>query len=172
MNTMQKIVPSLWFDQDTEEAVNFYIDIFNGSPHKAGDSKLISLTRYEKGMDVPGADHMEGKVLTAILSSMGRGSWPWMGVRSSSSLKPCRSMWSAKTKPRSTTSGTGSRPLQRPSNAAGSRTSLACLGKSFPSNWESSWAAPNRQKSLAATNAMLKMKKIVIADLQSAFDQA
>ena len=52
MNTMQKIVPSLWFDQDTEEAVNFYIDIFNGSPHKGADSKLISLTRYEKGMDV------------------------------------------------------------------------------------------------------------------------
>ena len=32
MNTMQKIVPSLWFEQDTEEAVTFYIDTFNGSP--------------------------------------------------------------------------------------------------------------------------------------------
>ena len=63
MTTMQKIVPSLWFDQGTEEAVNFYIDTFNGSPHKGGDSKLISLTRYKKGMEVPGAEHMEGKVL-------------------------------------------------------------------------------------------------------------
>ena len=25
MNTVQKIVPSLWFDQDTEDAVNFYV---------------------------------------------------------------------------------------------------------------------------------------------------
>ena len=72
MNTMQKIVPSLWFDQDTEEAVNFYIDIFNGSPHKGGDSKLISLTRYEQGMDVPGAEQMEGKVLTAIFELNGQ----------------------------------------------------------------------------------------------------
>ena len=31
---------------------------------------------------------------------------------------------------------------------------------------------PNRKKALAATNAMLKMKKIVIADLQKAFDEA
>ena len=30
----------------------------------------------------------------------------------------------------------------------------------------------NKKKSMAATNAMLKMKKIVIADLQRAFDQA
>jgi len=72
MNTIQKIVPSLWFDQDTEEAITFYIDIFNGSPHKGGDSRIISLTRYEKGMDVPGADHMEGKMLTAIFELNGQ----------------------------------------------------------------------------------------------------
>jgi len=30
----------------------------------------------------------------------------------------------------------------------------------------------NRKKGLAATNAMLQMKKIVIADLQKAFDEA
>jgi predicted 3-demethylubiquinone-9 3-methyltransferase (glyoxalase superfamily) len=69
---MQKVVPSLWFDQDTEEAVTFYIDTFNGSPHKSADSKLISLTRYEQGMDVPGAAQMEGKVLTAIFELNGQ----------------------------------------------------------------------------------------------------
>jgi len=31
--------------------------------------------------------------------------------------------------------------------------------------------SPDREKSLAAMNAMLKMKKLVIADLQRAFDQ-
>jgi predicted 3-demethylubiquinone-9 3-methyltransferase (glyoxalase superfamily) len=30
---------------------------------------------------------------------------------------------------------------------------------------------PNREKALAATNAMLTMKKLVIADLQRAFDE-
>ena len=33
-------------------------------------------------------------------------------------------------------------------------------------------AGPDRMKALAATNAMLKMKKIVIAELQQAFDDA
>jgi predicted 3-demethylubiquinone-9 3-methyltransferase (glyoxalase superfamily) len=32
--------------------------------------------------------------------------------------------------------------------------------------------SPNRKKALVATNAMLQMKKIVIADLQKASDQA
>lgn len=33
-------------------------------------------------------------------------------------------------------------------------------------------SGPDRPRALAATNAMLKMKKIVIADLQKAFDEA
>jgi predicted 3-demethylubiquinone-9 3-methyltransferase (glyoxalase superfamily) len=72
MNDMQKIVPSLWFDKETEEVINFYISSFNGSPHKRGDSKIISITRYEKGMEVPGADQMEGQVLTAIFELDGQ----------------------------------------------------------------------------------------------------
>ena len=142
MTTVQKIVPSLWFDQDTEEAVSFYIDLFNGSLRKGADSKLISLTRYEQGMDVPGADHMEGKVLTAIFELNGQRFMALDGGRYLRSMRLCHFMWNAKTKPRSTTSGIGSRRFRRPSSAAGSRTSLGCLGKSFPSNWESSWAAP------------------------------
>ena len=62
----------LWFDKETEEAINFYISIFNGSPHKRGQSKVISLTRYEKGMEVPGADEMVGKVLTAVFELHGQ----------------------------------------------------------------------------------------------------
>ena len=31
--------------------------------------------------------------------------------------------------------------------------------------------APDRKRALSATNAMLQMKKIVIADLQKAFDE-
>jgi predicted 3-demethylubiquinone-9 3-methyltransferase (glyoxalase superfamily) len=42
MNTL-KIVPSLWFDMEAEEAVDFYVSLFNGSPHKSGDSRVISI---------------------------------------------------------------------------------------------------------------------------------
>jgi predicted 3-demethylubiquinone-9 3-methyltransferase (glyoxalase superfamily) len=72
MSGIQKIVPCLWFDKETEEAVNFYVSVFNSSPHQGRDSRLLSITRYEKGMEVPGADEMEGKVLTAIFELSGQ----------------------------------------------------------------------------------------------------
>jgi len=72
MKYTQKLIPSLWFDKETEEAVAFYISVFNGSPHRSGDSKIISITRYESCMEVPGADSMVGKVLTAIIELNGQ----------------------------------------------------------------------------------------------------
>ncbi len=68
---MQKITPSLWFDNNCEEAVRYYIDVFNGAPNKKGESKIISLNRYEKGMNTPGMPEMEGKVLTVIFELAG-----------------------------------------------------------------------------------------------------
>ncbi|MBI1805502.1 MAG: VOC family protein [Ignavibacteria bacterium] len=37
---MQKITPFLWFDNQAEEAVNFYISIFKN------DSKILGMSRY------------------------------------------------------------------------------------------------------------------------------
>lgn len=39
---MTKITPFLWFDDNAEEAMNFYTSIF-------GDSKVVSVTRYGEG---------------------------------------------------------------------------------------------------------------------------
>lgn len=50
---MQKITPFLWFDNNAEEAMNFYISIFK-------DSKVLDITRY--GEAGPGP---KGSVLTA-----------------------------------------------------------------------------------------------------------
>jgi predicted 3-demethylubiquinone-9 3-methyltransferase (glyoxalase superfamily) len=50
---MQKITPFLWFDNQAEEAMNFYISIFK-------NSKVVSVTRYGKGGPAP-----EGTVMTA-----------------------------------------------------------------------------------------------------------
>ncbi len=69
---MQKITPFLWFDTQAEEAMNFYVDMFNGAPHKKQESKIVSITRYEKGMDAPGADALEGKVITGIFELAGQ----------------------------------------------------------------------------------------------------
>ena len=63
---MQKIVPCLWFDKEAEEAIEFYISIFNSAPHIAKNSKIVSIERYpEEPLDIP-VKGMEGKILTAI----------------------------------------------------------------------------------------------------------
>lgn len=69
---MNKIVPSLWFEMQCEEAMNYYVDAFNGAPHKKEASKIVSIMRYEKGMEAPGAEEMEGKVITGIFELAGQ----------------------------------------------------------------------------------------------------
>lgn len=61
----QKIIPFLWFDKNCEEAINFYVSVFNNSPHKTTESKISHIARYEKGIEAPGAEEMEGKIITA-----------------------------------------------------------------------------------------------------------
>ena len=51
---MQKITPFLWFENQAEEAVNFYVSVFK-------NAKLGQVARYPQGS--PGG--MAGKVMTA-----------------------------------------------------------------------------------------------------------
>ena len=65
-------MPSLWFDKETEEAVNFYVSIFNGSPHKNAIPRSSASPAMRKAWKSPVADQMEGKVLTAIFELNGQ----------------------------------------------------------------------------------------------------
>jgi predicted 3-demethylubiquinone-9 3-methyltransferase (glyoxalase superfamily) len=48
MQVIQKITPCLWFDDQAEEAVEFYIGIF-------GNSKIVQVARYgEAGREIHG----------------------------------------------------------------------------------------------------------------------
>lgn len=49
---MQKITPCLWFDDNAEEAVNFYVSVFQ-------DAKILEISRYGEGGPRPA-----GEVLT------------------------------------------------------------------------------------------------------------
>ena len=57
---MQKITPFLWFDNNAEEAMNFYVSIFK-------NSKVVSVTRY--GEAGPGP---KGTVMTATFQLDGQ----------------------------------------------------------------------------------------------------
>ncbi len=66
---MQKITPFLWFDNNAEEAVNFYTSIFD-------DSKILNVTRYDEagakasgqkaGSAMTVAFQLEGQNFTAL----------------------------------------------------------------------------------------------------------
>lgn len=172
MDQSQRIVPSLWFDTQTEEAIGFYVSVFNGSPHPRGQSRVISIQRYEPGMAVPGAEQMQGKVLTAIFELDGQrfmaldGGPIFTFSEAISFYVECEDQeevdyfWSRL-------------------SAVPEAEQCGWLKDRFGLSWQivprqlgELLESPQRDKALAAMNAMLRMKKLVIADLQAAFDQA
>lgn len=169
---MQRIVPSLWFDKDTEDAVNLYVSVFNGSPHTRGESRIVSITRYEKGMDVPGGDAMAGKVLTAIFELDGQ----WFMALDGGPIFKFNEAVSFHVECEDQTevdyfwSKLSAVPASEQCGWLKDRFGLSW--QIVPKQMGQLLGDPNRKKALAATNAMLKMKKIVIADLQKAFDEA
>ena len=68
----QKITPFLWFDKNCEEAINFYVETFNNNPAKKSESKVVSVKRYPEGPLPPPMSGMEGKVLTAVFELNGQ----------------------------------------------------------------------------------------------------
>jgi predicted 3-demethylubiquinone-9 3-methyltransferase (glyoxalase superfamily) len=60
MHAIQKIRPCLWFDDNAEEAAEFYVSIF-------GDAKILSVTRY--GDAGPGP---KGSVLSVTFQLAGQ----------------------------------------------------------------------------------------------------
>jgi predicted 3-demethylubiquinone-9 3-methyltransferase (glyoxalase superfamily) len=57
---MQKITTFLWFDNNAEEAVNFYTSIFK-------DSKILTMSRYPEGSPGP-----VGQVMVASFELLGQ----------------------------------------------------------------------------------------------------
>ena len=65
MATIQKITPSLWFDNNCEEAMNYYVSVFP-------DSKIDLIKRYPEGIADGPMKGMGGKVLTGIFELDGQ----------------------------------------------------------------------------------------------------
>ena len=61
---MQKITPFLWFNDNAEEAVNFYISIFK-------DAKILSVSRYRE-VEANAAERPKGSVMTVAFQLAGQ----------------------------------------------------------------------------------------------------
>jgi len=169
---MKKIVPFLWFDREAEEAMNFYISVFNRSPNKSGNSKIISINRYEKGMEVPGGAEMTGKVLTGVFELNGQrfmalDGGPIFKFNEAVSFyvecedqKEVDYFWEKLS------------AVPESEQCGWLKDKYGLTWQIIPKQLGELLGDSNKKKALAATNAMLKMKKIVIADLQKAYDEA
>ena len=96
---MQPIITFLWFDDEAEEAANYYVSVFP-------DSRVTRVTHY----------------LEASVQASGKPAAPRRG--SGSRPRP-RSWFPATTRPRSIASGRRSPPTPVLSSAAGAATATA-----------------------------------------------
>lgn len=68
---MQKVSTYLWYEKDAEEAMNFYVAVFNNSPFKKVESRIVSIDHFPDGpLEGPMAG-LEGKVVHGIFELEG-----------------------------------------------------------------------------------------------------
>lgn len=169
VNTKQKITPFLWFDKNAEEAINFYVDVFNNAPHSNKNSKVVTIKRYPEGQDIGPMKDMAGKVLTGVFelnaqTFMALDGGPLFKFNESVSLLvDCQDQdeidyfWETFTKD------------------GGEESQCGWLKDKYGFSWqivppmEQFLNGPDNEGSARAMQAMLSMKKIVIADLEKAY---
>jgi len=155
---MQKITPFLWFDNNAEEAVNFYTSIFK-------NSRIGSVTRYGEAGNGP-----MGTVMTATFEINGQefialnGGPLFKFTEAISLFVNCETQEEVD-------------ELWDKLSAGGKKDRCGWLKDKFGLSWQiiptvlmKFISDPNPEKSKAVTQAMLKMDKIIIADLQKAYD--
>ena len=148
---MQKITPFLWFDNNAEEAMNFYLSVFK-------DSKKIST------MPGPGGTVMGVEFELNGLEFKGINAGPMFKFNEAVSFF--------------VNAGTQEEIdyyWERLTADGGEESMCGWLKDKFGLSWQiippvlgQLLAHPDRDKANRAMQAMLKMKKIVIADLENA----
>jgi predicted 3-demethylubiquinone-9 3-methyltransferase (glyoxalase superfamily) len=156
---MQKITPFLWFNDQAEEAMNFYVSIFK-------NSKPGRVTRYGKGGPGP-----EGRVMSVTFQLEGQ---EFMGLNGGpmfhfteaiSFFVDCETQQEVD-------------ELWEKLSAGGEKSRCGWLKDKFGLSWQiiprtlmKLMQDPDPEKSKRVMQAMLTMSKIEIKALQQAYDQ-
>jgi predicted 3-demethylubiquinone-9 3-methyltransferase (glyoxalase superfamily) len=156
---MQRIVPFLWFNDKAEEAMNFYVSIFK-------NSKVKSISRYgdagpgSKGTVMSGTFQIEGQEFIAL-----NGGPQFSFSPAISFFVNCETQ-------------TEVDELWEKLSEDGEKGQCGWLKDKYGVSWQIIPTAlgklmnsPDPAKSQRVMHAMLKMNKIVIKDLQNAYDQ-
>ncbi len=166
---MQKLTTFLWFDRQAEEAINYYVSVFNGNPKKKAESKVIKMMKYPEGPLEGPMKGFEGKVLTGVFELEGQrfmaldGGPIFKFSESVSILVDCEDQeeidyfWDKFT------------------SEGGNESQCGWLKDKYGFSWQivpdmAKWlASEDSEANKRATHAMLGMKKINIAELEKAY---
>lgn len=151
---MKKITPFLWFDDQAEEAMNFYVSIFK-------NSKVLNISPGPNGKAFSVSFELDGEEFTAL-----NGGPLFKFTEAISFFVNCETqdevdyLWEKLT-------------------ADGEEVQCGWLKDKYGLSWQIVPAAlgellgdPDPVKSQRVMQAMLKMKKIEIAGLKQAYDQS
>ncbi len=165
----RKITPFLWFDKDAEQAMAYYVKVFNEAPHSRKNSKVNFIRRYEKGMETPGAAELAGRVLTGEFELDGQtfqaldGGPTFKFNESVSLLVDCRDQeevdyfWSRLS------------AVKEAEQCGWCKDKFGLSWQIIPTRLGELTTDPSREKANRVVNAMLKMHKIVIKELEDAY---
>jgi predicted 3-demethylubiquinone-9 3-methyltransferase (glyoxalase superfamily) len=155
---MQKITPFLWFDHQAEEAANFYTSLFK-------NSKITGVSRYGEGSPGPAGSVMtisfqlDGQDFTAL-----NGGPLFLFTEAISFVVNCETQAEVD-------------HLWEQLTAGGEESQCGWLKDRFGVSWQivptalgSILGDPDPEKARRAMEAMLKMKKLDIVELQRARD--
>ncbi len=169
---MNKITPFLWFDTQAEEAMSYYVDTFNGAPYKKQESRIVNITRYEKGMEAPDAEKLEGRVITGIFELAGQrfmalDGGPIFKVNEATSFyvecqdqKEVDYFWNKLS------------AVPESEQCGWCKDKYGLSWQIIPKQLGELMGDPDPVKSKRVINAMLKMHKIDIAALERAYNQS
>ncbi len=162
----QRITPFLWFDNQAEEAANFYVSVFStrrGADSDPGPSKVVDISRYgEAGPGTPGTVLTVRFLLAGLEFTALNGGPDHQFNEAISFYVSCESqdevdeLWAAFTKD-------------------GQEVACGWLTDKYGVSWQ---IVPNRliellsdpdtERSQRVMKAMLEMKKIDVAELERA----
>ena len=155
---MQKITPFLWFDDNAEEAINFYTSIFK-------NSKIIEMSRFP-----PNGPGPAGKLMSATFELEGQQFMALNGGPTFKFTEAISLFVDCKTQAEVD-------ELWEKLSAGGEKSQCGWLKDKFGLSWQVVPTAlpkmlsdPNPVKSKRVMQAMLQMKKIDIAKLKQAYE--
>jgi predicted 3-demethylubiquinone-9 3-methyltransferase (glyoxalase superfamily) len=163
---MQKIIPNLWFDGNAEEAVNFYVSIFK-------NSRIGRISHYgEAGKEIHGQP--AGRVMTIEFEIEGQG---YLALNGGPDFKFTEAVsFIVKCANQEEIDYYWNKLID-----GGDPSAQICgwLKDKYGLSWQISptiieemLADPDAAKRDRVMNALLKMKKIVIAELEEAYSQS